>query len=449
MTKRIKFFKVQINNKTLNRENNCNFPKSKVCKVLALITAINSLTLVNPAVTYAHNTKKSQAETSIPEKLPITTPLHESVRLGKLDDVKSLIENGANVNQPDVAMQTPLHIAMSNNHLDVLRLLLEQGANISVRDYNNKTLLHLATECGNLEAVKILIENGIDVNAVDNKEMTSIDYINSFLDEVYAKTNYRKVTLQLIPLGPYWEIVKLLISNGATFNKIAPHELRLLFSAAEGNRLDVIKLLIEHGANINSKNAEGKTILHLAAENGYLDIVNFSLEQGVNVNVKNETDLPTPLHGSVFNGQLEVIKVLIENGANVIGSNNKSPLGVAIDLIGKREIKNKNLSLKICSIYLSEYFDVVEILLKNGANVNEKGVGDLTALHLAAAYGQTTIIDYLIKHGADVNAMDSYGRTPLYFAAKEGSVFSEKLLIEYCADTEDVKYQSLIQRKKT
>jgi len=63
---------------------------------------------------------------------------------------------------------------------------------------------------------------------------------------------------------------------------------------------------------------------------------------------------------------------------------------------------------------------IVQVLLKNGADVNQKGELEAGALYLAAACPCSTrqeICRLLLDSGADVNAADCDGHTPLMIAA--------------------------------
>ena len=58
-------------------------------------------------------------------------------------------------------------------------------------------------------------------------------------------------------------------------------------------------------------------------------------------------------------------------------------------------------------------------LLKAGADVNAVNEAKFTALHGAAFRGLNEVIEYLVKHGADINAQDFIERTA--FRIAEGS----------------------------
>ena len=61
--------------------------------------------------------------------------------------------------------------------------------------------------------------------------------------------------------------------------------------------------------------------------------------------------------------------------------------------------------------------EIIEILLKSGANVNDKDQSGITPLFFSAANNKNPdIVELLIKYGAKINERDNYGRTPLIAA---------------------------------
>jgi hypothetical protein len=74
--------------------------------------------------------------------------------------------------------------------------------------------------------------------------------------------------------------------------------------------------------------------------------------------------------------------------------------------------------------------DIVELLLKSGADVNAKGEDTYgsTALMWASKKGYKDIVEMLLKAGADVNVKDRYNWTALKWAAQKNII---KLLKKY------------------
>jgi uncharacterized protein len=62
----------------------------------------------------------------------------------------------------------------------------------------------------------------------------------------------------------------------------------------------------------------------------------------------------------------------------------------------------------------------VEVLLKFGANVNERQTGNWTALHSAAQHGDLPIVMELLRHGADRSALNAEGKNAATIAREAG-----------------------------
>jgi len=60
--------------------------------------------------------------------------------------------------------------------------------------------------------------------------------------------------------------------------------------------------------------------------------------------------------------------------------------------------------------------DIVELLIKNGANINRGGPTGFTPLHCAAQQGNKEMVGFLLASGAKINAKDDEGITPLHMA---------------------------------
>lgn len=80
------------------------------------------------------------------------------------------------------------------------------------------------------------------------------------------------------------------------------------------------------------------------------------------------------------------------------------------------DASQSELSPKNYNPTLGNIKDVVS-LLQEGGNVNQKDKNGNAALHLAAREGCIDLVEMLIKSGADVNLLDPVGWTPLHHAA--------------------------------
>jgi hypothetical protein len=96
-----------------------------------------------------------------------TTPLAQAASRGCEDTVRTLLEQGSDINAGNRHGQTPLHLAASQGNSSLIRLLLEQGAMVdateSVAGY---TPLHYAVVQGHADMCELLIRYGADPDAL-------------------------------------------------------------------------------------------------------------------------------------------------------------------------------------------------------------------------------------------------------------------------------------------
>ena len=74
--------------------------------------------------------------------------------------------------------------------------------------------------------------------------------------------------------------------------------------------------------------------------------------------------------------------------------------------------------------------EIVEILLRAGADKDKQDMSGSTPLHGSAFYGHKEVVEILLRAGADKDKQDKYGRTPLHWAAESGHKEIVELLCE-------------------
>ncbi|XP_065571504.1 alpha-latrotoxin-Lhe1a-like [Artemia franciscana] len=79
------------------------------------------------------------------------------------------------------------------------------------------------------------------------------------------------------------------------------------------------------------------------------------------------------------------------------------------------------------------HIQIVDCLLKHEANIDVKTYDGTSPLHLAISRGHTQIVDCLLNHGAAVNVRNNNGASPLHEAALTGCTQSMKLLLKFGA----------------
>lgn len=84
---------------------------------------------------------------------------------------------------------------------------------------------------------------------------------------------------------------------------------------------------------------------------------------------------------------------------------------------------------------------VLEMLIRKGAHLNEKNKDFLTPLHTAADNSHFDIMDVLLRHGAKVNALDGLGQTSLHRCSRDDNVQACRILLSYGVDPSIISLQ--------
>lgn len=82
----------------------------------------------------------------------------------------------------------------------------------------------------------------------------------------------------------------------------------------------------------------------------------------------------------------------------------------------------------------SETKEKINALLLSGPNLNVRGEGGWTLLHLVAKNGSSDNVKEVLDAGVDINVRDTQGETPLHVAAQTPSIENMQLLLEAGAD---------------
>lgn len=124
-------------------------------------------------------------------------PLHWAAQRGYLEIVKLLIRHSADVNQRGSGGDTPLIFAVGRNQVDVVKYLLMNNADPNLSGECSPPL-HLAAQCNFFEMIKLLVEKGAKINEPGEGGWTPLDFAR---DPVIV--------------GPQDEIIKYLKDKGA------------------------------------------------------------------------------------------------------------------------------------------------------------------------------------------------------------------------------------------
>jgi ankyrin repeat protein len=356
---------------------------------------------------------------------------------------------------------TLLHIATAFGRADVVRLLLKHGADVNARS-DLGTPLCWAALFGRAEIAKILLEHGADVNAKHSECLTPLHLaafsatgIAEYLIKKSAYVSESNKYKSSLPIthSNYAEVAKVLLEYGAEINAKACAHYRCLgdvplhWAVFSGNA-EIVKLLVERGVDANARTKDGFTPLHLAAlsfcatdnieEYRYIksyshfypfsfhviQVAEFLIKMGADVNAR-ANDGSTPLEIALTKGKINMAALLVKYGARIDAQRCWTALLSGLSQrAGHRLSRDEERTVT----------DFAKLLIKNGANVDVKlEYYNKTPLHIFASIGNSEMVEFLIKSGADVNARDFFGDTPLHEAARYGFADIVRLLLVHGA----------------
>uniref|UniRef100_H3DQP1 Kinase D-interacting substrate 220b n=1 Tax=Tetraodon nigroviridis TaxID=99883 RepID=H3DQP1_TETNG len=119
----------------------------------------------------------------------------------------------------------------------------------------------------------------------------------------------------------------------------------------------------------------------------------------------------TPLMLAAEQGSLEILQELIRRGANV-------------------NLDDVDCWSALISAAKEGHVDVVKELLENSAYIEHRDMGGWTALMWAAYKGRVEVTELLLQHGANTNTTGQYSVYPIIWAAGRGHAEIVKLLLQ-------------------
>ena len=369
---------------------------------------LNSAILHNKSEILESLLKKQPKNETIAKDL-VNQAFFLAVELDNIGLVQILITSGANVSAKNELFETPIHLASSSK---MIKLLTDHGSDPNDQDHKGESALHKNID---VNTVTELISNNANVNAKSKNNVTAL----------MSSAFYRKP-----------EVVNVLLHNGANINDMDYRSRTPLHYACTGNSSEkdktyVAQILLYAGAKVNAMDFKNETALHYSSHNGDLEMANMLIYFGADPNARNNK-LETPLHlaktpkmatfllqhgakieaknnyndtklcDASWHGDLEMAKVLLryEAAPNALCYHNETALHLVTN---EHDITNNT--------------ELVELLLKHGANANVTDQQSMTPLHLASSYGNIGEVQVLIKYGANVNATGESLITPLHMAA--------------------------------
>jgi ankyrin repeat protein len=398
-------------------------------------------------------------------KIDGMTALHWAAQKDDTETIKLLLQAGADANATNRYGITPLSLACQNGNPPIVEMLLAAGADPNTRQGGGETVLMIAARTGKIEPVKELLARGAEINAKEKRGQTAIMWA--------AAEGHAGVVDSLIKAGADFrtavdggftplffavregraDVAKVLLQAGADVNEAMRPKRRAgrgpqagmtpLLMAVENGHFELAISLIGAGANLNDQrggyaalhnitwvrkpdHGEGEDGMPPPAGSGNLNSLQFVrkiVALGADVNARiakapgglgvlNRTGA-TPFLLAAKTADIALLKLLYELGADpsIATADGVTPLIAAAGLgtLAAGEVAGTE----------EEVLEVLEWLVKVGADVNAVDKNGETAMHAAAYKNLPKAVEFLAAHGAKIdvwNQKDKHGWTPLLIA---------------------------------
>ena len=233
--------------------------------------------------------------------------LHAAARIGFINVIKLLLDNGANINIQSLATGgTPLHTAAGTKNTDVARYLISRGAKTEILDASGFTPITHAVIQVNLDMVKVLVESGavIDTRSPNDIMRTPLIFAAANIDPFKHKD--------------YIAIMNYLLDKKASIDFQAVNGSTALMAAAMSSNhsqaLEKAVLLINRGAKIDMTNRSGETALMFASGAGNEKMVKLLIDKGAGIQLKNRSG-ETAMSYAKRSGKRDIVTLLESKGA--------------------------------------------------------------------------------------------------------------------------------------
>jgi ankyrin repeat protein len=174
---------------------------------------------------------------------------------GNLEEVQRLVQQDRGLLNANDGYFTPLTAAAQRGRVEVMRYLMEEGAQVDLRDTFDWTPLERACQRGHIQAVSLLIAHGADTATANEFGLPPLMFASG---------------------QGHTDVVTLLLAHGCSDIDDQDGEDRhwtALHHACAGGYAAVVRVLVEAGADPHKVDREGETALYFAVRRGQMECV--------------------------------------------------------------------------------------------------------------------------------------------------------------------------------
>ena len=366
------------------------------------LTNENGATALMIAAEYGHNEivddlLKKQADSKIKDH-DGNTAIFIAIANGHSSVVKVMLAHEVALDDLDKSGRTLLHSACvsMNPEPEIVRVLLGKGLGLDVRGKHGQTPLHDAARLGNADIVQMLLQSNADQSIKDSSDRTPL---------VVAKQNHGND-----------EIVQLLLDSRSaqvsTSKEVVPDDASLpLWSLAKLNHVELVRKKIKaKGCNLYVKDPDtDNTALHYAVLSNVFEVLCMLLDAGMSPDDVDDCGR-TALHLAAELGDFEATERLLQSNAKLdledrwgstplSTAQSKGNYSVAVLLIGAGACIDKGQEDQIQPTFFAAVrlgrLNVAQLLIKRGADVQDRDKDNQTALQLAKLSGSKEVLSFI------------------------------------------------------
>ncbi len=328
----------------------------------------------------------------------------------KVEEIKELIEKGADLNTQDDAKWTPLFFSVVYENYELTRYLISRKINVNHRDKLGRTALILGAEKGNLPVVKLLVEQKAELDIQEN--------FNGRTALMIAINERRK------------DVARYLIDKGANVQLRDEFGITATILAAERSYVELVKMLVHRKADLNAQDADGKTaLMHAVIYANAFPTIKYLVDQKADIHLADKEGRTVLMHAALYS-RFESVNCLLKNRA-IINKPDSKGMTALIHAVSSERYRLREKPL----------IRVVQLLIKNRAEVNRKDEKGLTGLMHAAKNGLLETVKFLVNADADLKLRDNRGLTAFDIAkveCKNKALYYNRRVARHCQNCTEI-----------
>ena len=327
----------------------------------------------------------------------------------------------------NIGGSTPLMFAIFKGNARIVKQLIDKGANVKARDNEGTSVFLYACGFGDGNIIRMLL--------VRDRTLVNDKTPNSNINGLHYAASLNNL-----------ETINFLIKNvDMNINDRDLNGCTALYYAAYHGKKEAYNLLIKLGANKDIGDNYGvKPEYILSGGSSAVDLDDDNNEENNNslTNTYEENMYIARIIETSDTNALRNIMMYSNFNMNSVITEYETPLTYAIHL-GKDDIVNQLFRYKMYNTNIinieTSFIPAGEVYFDESTNgieaVGNVYLGDASPLQYAIFKGNTNIINTLLKLGADINRKDSLGNNALMYAASYGSAEVIDTLLNYSSNS--------------